>query len=100
MVVIELMIQEVYPGKWEALAEIDKKFDVVEKRHGFPATKRMSSISGAYDMNTIVIMREWESMAAMEAAYESIFTDSEHQVLVAETMSIIKNSRIELYTPR
>ena len=100
MIIVEMMIQEVYPGKWEALAEIDKKFDVVEKRHGFPATKRMSSISGVHNMNTIMIMREWESMAAMESAYESIFTDSEHQALVAETMSIIKNSRMELYSPR
>ena len=100
MVVIERMIQEVFPGKWDALAEIDKKFDVVEKRHGFPAANRMQSIIGACDMNTNVIVREWASMAAMEAAYESVFTDSEHQALLTETASIIKNSRIELYSPR
>lgn len=100
MVVVEMSIQKVYPGKWEALAEIDKRFDVVEKRHGFPPPKRMNSISGVYDMNTTVIMREWDSLAAMEAAYESLFTDSEQQALMEEVGSIIESSRMELYMPR
>jgi heme-degrading monooxygenase HmoA len=100
MIIVEVMIQKVYPGKWDTLTEIDKKFDAVEKRHGFPATKRMQSISGAYGLDTNVVMREWESMAAFEAAYESMFTDSEHEALVEEVGSIIESSRMELYSPR
>ena len=100
MVVVEMMIQKVYSGKWEALAEIDKRFDVVEKRHGFPTSKRMNSMSGGYGMNTTIIMREWESMAAMEAAYTSAMSDPEQQTLLSEVESIIESSRMELYMPR
>jgi hypothetical protein len=100
MAVVEMMVQKVYPGKWEALAEIDKRFDVVEERHGFPPTKRMSSLSGAHDMNTILIMREWESMAEMESAYTSLMSDPEQQVLVEEVGSIIESTRLELYSTR
>ena len=100
MVVVEQMIQKVFPGKWDALDEIDKRYDVVESRHGFPAKKRLMSISSVYDLNTILIVREWKSMAAMEHAYESAFADPEHQALAAEIGNIVESSRIELYSPR
>jgi hypothetical protein len=43
--------------------------------------------------------REWESMAAMEAAYEKSFANADIQALHKEGQDIIKSSRIELYTP-
>ena len=36
MIAIERMTQKVRPGKWAELAEIDKRFDDVEKSVGFP----------------------------------------------------------------
>ena len=99
MIVIERMIQQVYPGEMPALNDIDKRYDVVEKRLGFPAKKRYWSMSGAFDSNTIVIEREWESMATLEEVYEAAFADPEHQALNNEVNEIIKSSRVELYTP-
>lgn len=100
MIIIEMMIQKINNGMWEALDEIDKRYDVIESRHGFPSKRRLMSISGTHDLNTIIITREWSSMAAMEAAYEASLMDPEYQALTSETGSIIESSRMELYTLR
>ena len=55
MIVIERMIQEIYPGKASALNEIDKRYDAIEKTIGFPPKKRLWCISGVYDFNTIIL---------------------------------------------
>lgn len=52
-----------------------------------------------YDQNTIVIERQWESMAVMESTYEKIMADPEYQALSKEGIGIIKSSRMEAYTP-
>jgi quinol monooxygenase YgiN len=99
MIVIERMIQEIYPGKQAELEDIDRRYDAIESTIGFPPKKRFWSISTPYDSNTIVLEREWESMAAMEAAYEKSFANTDIQALHKEGEDIIKSSRIELYTP-
>ena len=57
MIAIERMVQKIYPGKWAELAEIDKRYDEIEHRMGFPAKKRYQCIIGQYDQNTLVIER-------------------------------------------
>jgi hypothetical protein len=99
MIVIERMIQEIYPGKIDALTEIDKRYDAIEKGLGFPAKRRLWNISGVYDFNMLILERQWESMAAMEAAYERSFANADIQALNEEGLAIIKSTRIELYTP-
>jgi hypothetical protein len=99
MIVIERMVQQIRQDKWAELEAIDKKYNVVEARLGFPAKKRMRSLSGSYDMSTLVIERQWSSMAAMEAAYEKTMTDPEYQALGMESNPIIKNIHWELYMP-
>lgn len=99
MVVLERMVQEIFPGKTAELEELDKRYNDVEGGLGFPAKKRFWSISGAYGMNTLIIEREWPSMAAMEAAYEKSFANPDVQALFAAGADIIKSSRIELYMP-
>lgn len=99
MKVIERIIQEINPGKNTALEDIDKRFDVIEGPLGFPSKKRLWCFSGPHYTNTIVIEREWESMAVMEAAYEKFVAHPGIQTLLEEGQTIIKNSRIELYTP-
>ena len=99
MVIVERMIQKIYPGKLDTLNEIDKRFDVVEKGLGFPPKKRYSPVSGTLDLNTIVLEREWESLAAMEEAYTRGFTSPEQQALMAELNDIVESSRIELFMP-
>ena len=84
MRVLERLIQHVNPGKWEALEVLDKKYDVMEKKLGYPTKRRYRSFAGGGDTDTLVIEREWESMAALEAAWEKSFSNAEFQQLNAE----------------
>ena len=99
MIVVQRMIQQIYPGKNAELEALDKRWDAVEQGLGFPPKKRLWSIAGEHDTSTLIIERQWESMAAMEAAYEKSFADPDIQALEKEGDAIIKSSRIELYTP-
>jgi len=99
MIATERHIQKLYPGKWAELAEIDAKYDVVEGRLGFPSKKRYQCILGGHDTNTIIIERQWDSMAAMEAVYEEAIADPEFLALGVELTSIVKSTQVEMYTP-
>ena len=68
--ILERLIQKIYPDKWEELHEIDKRYNAAESPLGFPPKKRYQSIASSYDNDTLIVEREWESFAAMEAAYE------------------------------
>lgn len=100
MSVLHRQIQRVRPGKWADLEEIDKRFDVVERRLGFPGNKRRyRCYFGTHTVDTIVVEYEWESMAAIEAAYGKAMADTEWQSLAAEVETIIKSNQMELYMP-
>jgi hypothetical protein len=99
MIVLERQIQQVRQGKWAELEEIDKKFNAVEGRLGFPAKKRYQCIAGSHDVNTLIVERQWESLAAAEAAYEKALADPEHQQLMQGLEALIKSAQRELYTP-
>ena len=99
MIVIERMIQKIYPEKWAELEDIDKKYDVVEGRLGFPPKKRYSCGAGSHDSNTLIIERQWDSLAAMEATYDKALVDPELQALWAEGASIVRSTQAELYFP-
>ena len=98
MSILHRQIQQVRPGKWDDLHEIDKRFDVVERRLGFPANKkRYRCYFGAHTLNTLIVEYEWESMAAMEATLVKAMADPEWQSLGAEVETIIKSNQMELY---
>ena len=97
--VLERMSQKIYPTKWLELEELDKKYDAIESKHGYPPKRRYRLFVGGDNTNTIVIEREWESVAAMEAAYEKAFMDPELQALHAEAAEIIAENQIELLLP-
>ena len=99
MIAIERQVQKVHPGKWAELAEIDPRYNVVEGRLGFPAKKRYQCIMGGHDMNTLIVERQWDSLAAMEAVYEKALADPEFQALGVELAAIVTSARIEIYTP-
>jgi hypothetical protein len=100
MIAIERMTQKIFPGKWAELEAIDKKYNVVEKRLGFPPTKkRYQCMLGSHDSNTLIIERQWESLAVMEATYEKAFADPELQALQKESASIIESNQVEVYAP-
>jgi hypothetical protein len=99
MIITERMIQHVYPGKWVELEAIDKKYNAVEARLGFPAKKRYQLLMGSHPMGTLIIERQWPSLAAMEAANEKGMADPEYQTLQQESAQIIKSVHWELYMP-
>jgi len=98
MIAIERMVQKIYPGKWAELTEIDKRYDEIERRMGFPAKKRYQCIIGQYDQNTLVIERQWGSLAEMESTYEKVLALPEYQALGEEIESIVASSQNEVYT--
>jgi hypothetical protein len=99
MIIIERMIQEIAPDKWAELEAIDKKYNVVEARLGFPPKKRFQCLSGKLPFRTLVIERQWESLARMEAVNERAMADAEYQALGLESTPIVKSIHWELYMP-
>lgn len=99
MVFVERLIQQIRPDKWTELEALDKKYNTVEGRYGFPAKRRYRCLVGSDNSNTLIIEREWASLAAMEAAYEKLTADPEWRALGAEGFGIIESNRIELYEP-
>ena len=97
--IVERMIQKVIPGKFLDLQAFDQKIKPLETRFGFPPKRRMRCMIGGHDTDTVILEREWESLAAMEAAYNKAWADPEHQASVAETISLISSIQIEIYVP-
>jgi hypothetical protein len=96
MVIVERLIQQVKPGGWTDLEALDAKFNAVEQRLGFPAKRRLRYYFGGHDTNTLVIERQWENLAQMEAAYERAFADPDWQALSAGTTAMISGDQHEL----
>jgi len=99
MICIERHIQQIRPGKWGELEALDKKWNTVESRLGFPAKRRYRCYIGGHNLSTLIVERQWESLAAMEAAYEKAFVDPEYQVVQVESDSVLESVQIELYAP-
>lgn len=98
MITIERTTQKIYPGKWAALEEIDKRFNEIELANGFPPKRRFKYVIGE-DMNTLVFERQWECMAVMESTYEKLMVTPEYQALGQELDSIVESSRTEILMP-
>ncbi len=100
VIVIWRQIQKILPGKWDELEEINKKFNEIEKRLGFPDNKkRYRHIVGTQYINTLIIEFQWESMAQMEKTITKAVLDPEYQKLQAKAEPIIESSQWELYIP-
>jgi hypothetical protein len=99
MICIERLVQQIRPDKWAELAALEAKFNAIEGRLGFPPKRRLRCYVGGHTTNTLVVERQWESLAAMEAVYERAFADPAWQALGAEAALIIKSNQYELYAP-
>ena|SRR5689334_21672184 len=99
MIAIERMTQKIYPGKWVDLEEIDKRYNEIEGRMGFPMKRRYQCLIGAEDQNALIIERQWDSLAVMESTYEKALADPAYQALGKEVGSIVQSSKVEVYTP-
>jgi hypothetical protein len=97
VVVMERLIQKVKPDKWGALDELDKKFNDMESKMGFPAKKRYRSLIGPLDNDVIIIEREWKSMAQMEQTVLGTMGNAEYMKLGVLLNDIIVKSWHEIY---
>ena len=94
---IEHQVQKIRPGKWAELDVIDKKFNSVESREGFPSKRRMRCYIGGYSINTLIVEREWNSLSEMEAAYMKLFMDPDWQTLASEFDTLCESTQYEIY---
>ena len=93
----ERSIQQIRPGKWPELEALNEKYNAIEGRLGFPPRRRFRCYFGGHHTNTLVIEREWDSLAVMEATYMRAFMDPEWQALDAERERIAEGEQVELY---
>ncbi len=96
MAILERQISQLRPGKAKEVIEISKRFDAIEKRWNFPAKRFYYSIAGE-PSNTMVMEREWESLAAFESGWALARADAEWQGLRAQRSDLSIGHRTELY---
>ena len=96
MILVRL-VQHVHSGKWEELESVDSKFNAIENRLGYPPKRRYRMFAGADDSDTLVIEREWESLAAMETDLTKAMALPDYQRLLTETNGLIDSNRWEFY---
>lgn len=94
--IMQRLVQYLVPGKLEELNELDKKFDVIEKSLGFPEKRRYISISGP-EYGTLIIEREWASLAEMEAMDDKCRDNPDWTELVRQVTPLIVKEYWELY---
>ncbi len=100
MIIIERMVQNIYPGKWTELEALDKKYNAVEARLGFPPKKRFQQLMGSNPLGTLIVERQWSGgLAALEATMEKALADPEYQALQQEGAPIIQSVLWEMYMP-
>jgi hypothetical protein len=80
------------------LEALDKEYEAVESKYGFPPKKRYSLLSGPDEIQTLVIERQWSSMAAMETAFEKVMADPVYQGVTEKSLLLIRDNRWELYS--
>jgi hypothetical protein len=97
MKIMERLIQKVDRNSWAKKLAIEKRYEVVEARLGFPPSRRYRAYIGANDTNTRVIERDWSSLQAYLVTIEKSLADPEHQALGAEQLGIVLSNQVELY---
>jgi hypothetical protein len=97
--VVMVTIQKVRRGKLGKLIESAPRWHALDERHGFPPQKWYTCMFGGHEIGTRLGLREWESMAAIEAAHESWLADPEAQELLALGRDVIESTQYQLFTP-
>ena len=97
MKIMERMIQKVDRTSWAKKIAIEKRYEVVEARLGYPPTRRYRAFIGANDTNTRVLERDWSSVAAYLTTIEKALADPEWQALGSEQVGIVLSNQVELY---
>ena len=98
MAVVERLIFTVRAGKWGELWELEGRYDEVEGCHGFPPKRRYQLLFGGGDVDTYVVEREWDSLAALEGAQDRGWGDPDWEALRGAYGAVFEDERRELYT--
>ncbi len=93
------MILHVSPGKTIEHEALEKEYDAIEARFGYPTKKRWQMLSGAEPIGTEIIEREWPNMGVMEATIMKAMADPEYQALGAKNSAIVRDYHWELLMP-
>ena len=88
---------KIVPGKMAEYMEVEEKSKALASRYEMPDWKRYTPITGD-SMHTIIYDMEWDSLAALEAAFEKMFSDPESQAAMAKSEGCIVSHENELYT--
>ena len=100
MKMLERQIKHVKPGMVAEWLATSKKWDTIESTLGYPPKKCFQLFCGGQATDTVIIEREWESMAAMESAYQKSMADPRTRAISEEQeANLASSSQIELYIP-
>lgn len=94
---VERMVQVINPGKWGELEDLEKRYNALESKYGFPPKRRMRAIFGGLTVNTLIVEREWDSMAALETATMQRMVDPNYPALDAAANEVIESVTWEIY---
>jgi len=98
MKTLERHISKVLDDRWDDMIALEKRWDAFEARlGGFPAKRRYRTVCGGPGPSTWVWEREWESFAAMEAAYERAMAKPEWAALAAPWKGLDESIADEMY---
>lgn len=98
MAILERLRFKVINDQWDAVMAQEKEWEVLEgKAGGFPMKRRYRAYSSSESVDTFVFEREWESMAAYEAAYMRLFARPEVKSLGDAGQSVKADTHIEIY---
>lgn len=97
MRIMERLTQKVERTSWAKKLAIEKRYEIVEARLGFPPSRRYRAFIGANETSTRVIERDWSSLQVYLLTIEKALTDPEHQALGAEQLGIVLSNQVELY---
>lgn len=97
MKIMERLIQKVDRTSWSKKLAIEKRYEIVEARLGYPPSRRYRAWIGAEETNTRVIERDWSSLETYLVTVEKSLQDPEWQALGAEQVGIVLSNRSEIY---
>ncbi len=97
MKLLERLIQKVDRTSWSKKLALEKRYEIIEARLGYPPSRRYRAWIGAEDTNTRVIERDWSSLEAYLVTVDKSLQDPEWQALGAEQAGIVLSNRTEIY---
>lgn len=97
MRIMERLTQKVDRASWAKKLALEKRYEAVEARLGYPPSRRYRAFIGTADTNTRVIERDWSGLGAYLTTVEKAQADPEWQALGAEQIGIVLGNQMELY---